>query len=62
MLTVGATCRMHGPDIFAYLAGVCSASMAGLAVPQILPAPRLIPVGPGRGTTSHLVRVPSRPP
>ena len=59
MLTVGATCRMHGLDLFAYLAGVCSASMAGLAVPQLLPAPRLIPGGPGRGRTSHLVRVPS---
>ena len=39
MLTVAATCRLHGVDLFAYLAGVCTASMAGLAVPQILPAP-----------------------
>ena len=39
MLTVAATCRMHGLDLFAYLAGVCTASMAGLAVPQLLPAP-----------------------
>ena len=38
MLTVAATCRMHGLDLFAYLAGVCTASMAGLAVPQLLPA------------------------
>ena len=39
MLTVAATCRMHGLDLFAYLAGVCTASMAGLAVPQLLSAP-----------------------
>ena len=39
MLTVGATCRMHSLDLFAYLAGVCTASMAGLAVPH----PRLTP-------------------
>ena len=39
MLTVGATCRMHGLDWFASLAGVCTACMAGLAVPQLLPAP-----------------------
>ena len=38
-LTLGATCRMHGLDLFAYLAEVCNASMAGLAVPQLLPAP-----------------------
>ncbi len=38
MLTVAATCRMHGLDLFAYLAEVCTASMAGLAVPQLLPA------------------------
>ena len=38
-LTVGATCRIHGLDLFAYLAGVCTASMAGLAVPQLPPAP-----------------------
>ena len=38
MLTVAATCRMHGLDLFAYLAEVCTASMADLAVPQILPA------------------------
>ena len=38
MLTVAATCRMHGLDLFAYLAGVCTASMAGLAVPQLLPS------------------------
>ncbi len=36
MLTLGATCRMHGLDHFAYLAGVCIESMAGLAVPQLL--------------------------
>ena len=39
MLTVEATCRMHGLDLFAYLAGVCTASMAGHAVPKLLPAP-----------------------
>ncbi len=39
MLTVAATCRMHGLDLFAYLAGVCTASMAGPAVTQFLPAP-----------------------
>ena len=39
MLTIGATCRMHGLDLFAYLAGVCTASMADLAVPQLLPTP-----------------------
>ena len=39
MLTVAATCRMHGLDLFASLAGVCTARMAGLAVPQLLPAP-----------------------
>ena len=39
MLKVAATCRMHGLDLFAYLAGVCTASMAGLAVPELLPAP-----------------------
>ena len=38
MLTVAATCRMHGLDLLAYLAGVCTASMADLAVPQLLPA------------------------
>ena len=38
-LTVGATCRMHGLDLFAYLAEVCTARMAGLAVPQLLPSP-----------------------
>ena len=38
MLTVAATCRMHGLDLFAYLAEVCTASMADLAVPQLLPA------------------------
>ncbi len=31
-------CRMHGLDLFAYLAEVCTASMADLAVPQLLPA------------------------
>jgi len=35
---VGVTCRMHGLDLFAYLAGVCTASMADLAVPHLLPA------------------------
>jgi hypothetical protein len=30
---------MHGLDLFADLAGVCTVSMADLAVPQILPAP-----------------------
>jgi len=39
MPTVGATCRMHGQDLFASLAGVCTARMAGLAVPQLPPAP-----------------------
>ena len=39
MLTVAATCRMHGLDLFAYLAGVCTASMASPADPQLLPAP-----------------------
>ena len=39
MLTVAATCQMHGLDLFAYLSEVCTASMAGLAVPQLLPAP-----------------------
>ena len=39
MLTVAATCRMHGLDLFAYLAGVCTASMAIPADPQLLPAP-----------------------
>ena len=38
MLTVAATCRMHGLDLFAYLAEVCTASMADLAIPQLLPA------------------------
>ena len=38
MLTVAATCRMHGLDLFASLAGVCTAGMADLAVPQPLPA------------------------
>ena len=38
MLTLGATCRMHGLDLFAYVAEVCTASMAGLAVPQLSPA------------------------
>ena len=38
-LAVLATCRMHGLDLFAYLAAVCTASVAGLAVPQLLPAP-----------------------
>ena len=37
-LMVGATGRMHGLDLFAYLDGVCTASMADLAVPQLLPA------------------------
>ena len=39
MLTLGATYRMHGLDLFACPAVVCTASMAGLAVPQLLPAP-----------------------
>ena len=38
-LTLGATCRLHGRYLIAYLSGVCTASMAGLAVPQLLPAP-----------------------
>ena len=37
-LTLGATCRMHGLDHFAYLAGVSIACMAGLAAPLLLPA------------------------
>jgi len=32
MLMVAATCRMHGLDLIALLAEVCTASMAGLAV------------------------------
>ncbi len=43
-VTVGATCRMHGLELFAYMAGVCTTSMAGLAVPQLPqlpPDPRL---------------------
>ena len=43
---VGVTCRMHGLDLFAYLAGVCTASMAGLAVPELLPAPARSPAAP----------------
>ena len=39
MLTVAATCRMHYLNLFAYLTEVCTASMAGLAVPHLLPAP-----------------------
>ena len=38
ILTVAATCQMLGLDLFAYLAGVCTESMAGLAVPQLVPA------------------------
>ena len=37
-LTVAATCRMHGLDLFAYLAEVCTASMARLTVPLLIPA------------------------
>ena len=37
-LTVEATCRMHGLDLFAYLAEVCTASMARLTVPLLIPA------------------------
>ena len=32
-LTVEATCRMHGLDLVAYLAEVCTASMARPAIP-----------------------------
>ena len=39
MLTVASTCRMHCLNLFAYLTEVCTASMAGLAVPHLLPAP-----------------------
>ena len=39
MLTVGATCWMHGLDLFPSLAGVFTTSMAGLAITQLLPAP-----------------------
>lgn len=39
MLTVEATCRMHGMDLLAYLAGASITSMAGLAVSQLPPAP-----------------------
>ena len=39
MLTVAATCCMHYLNLFAYLTEVCTASMAGLAVPHLLPAP-----------------------
>ena len=38
MLTVAATCRMHGVHLFASPARVRTASMASLAVPQLLPA------------------------
>ena len=38
MLRVAATSRMHALDLFPYLAGVCTASMASLAVPQLLAA------------------------
>ena len=38
MLTVAATCRMHGLDLFACMAEVRTASMASLAVHQLLPA------------------------
>ena len=37
--TVGATCRIHCLDLDA----VCTANMTSLAVPQLLPAPCLIP-------------------
>jgi len=49
MLTVAATCRMHGLDPFASLAGVCTASKAGhfgLAVPQLLPVTALPQAAP----------------
>ena len=59
MLTVEVTCRMHNLDLFASLAGVCTASMAGLAVSQLPPAPHLILGCAGRGRTSHQVRVPN---
>ena len=39
MLTVAETCRMHGLDLFADLAEVCTVSMADLAVPHLSPAP-----------------------
>lgn len=39
MLTVAATCRTHSLYLFAYLADVCTASTASLAVPQLLPVP-----------------------
>jgi len=51
MLSVAATCRMHGLNLFAYLAGVCTASTAGLAVPQLPPRPRMTPGYPGSGST-----------
>ena len=38
-LVVAATGRMLGLDLVASLAGVCTASMTGLAVSQLLPAP-----------------------
>ena len=59
---MGPTCRIHGLDLFAYLAGVSTASMAGLAVPQLPPRSSLTPGYPVHGRTSHEVRVPNSPP
>jgi len=39
LLTLATTCRMHGLDLFADLAEVCTVSMADLAVPHLSPAP-----------------------
>jgi hypothetical protein len=36
MLMVAATCRMRGLNLFAPLVRVCTASIAGLAVTQLL--------------------------
>jgi hypothetical protein len=59
MLAVRVNCRMHGQDLSAYLAGICTAIMAGVAFPQLPLRSRLIPGCPGRGMNSHLVRVPN---
>ena len=60
MLTVAASYRRHGLDLFTYTAGVCTASMRPCR-PPAPPRPRLIPSGSGRGRTSHQARVPNGP-
>ena len=52
------TCWMHGLDLFAHLAGACTASMDSLAVPHLFPAPACT----GRRRTSHQLRVTNSPP